>query len=523
MFIGAENRSIKQVLTLVFLVAVLLFALLLAMTAARQIVDYLKKDAISDSYQIAERLAKDSRLAIIQMAPENVMPSVRMALDFPNIDEIVLYEKQGIALLGTPPNEVSFDEIANGDSDAVKARLLKETPNTIFIVSPVVIETTDQAGRTEDIAGETDNVRKSGHRELIGYVLLSLGKAQFYKTRQQVWRESLLSITMIASVFLIVLMRALNRITKPIRDLARFMTHPDTARYYRRTPVEGVKEVRDISSSFNALMADLERTNAELILSNEKLEARVLERTRDLKQARDEAEKFNKENRALISSMNSAVEEERKFIARELRDHLNAELLFVKLKLRRCKKASAKEDVDTSEFGDTLEELIERITKIYDSSRNIVTMLRPEVMDSLGLIGAIEDRIDMFAGSQPDCRISFEYEGNYSELNYPISIAIFRIVQESLTNASKHAQATEIKIDLCLNCKNYPAGIYLCVSDNGKGFDAQVCSHSGIGLISMRERTFALNGQLKVESKPGLGTRIIACIPLDIATGAKVS
>jgi signal transduction histidine kinase len=516
MLIRAENRSIKQVLTLVFLFAVLLLALLLAMTAARQIVDYLKNDAISDTYQIAERLAKDSRLAIIQMAPENVMTSVRMALHFPNIEGIVLFDKQGIPLLGVPPKELSFEEIAKRDFDTEKARLLKETTATIFIVSPVIIENTDKSESIGEVAGATGNGRKERQRDLIGYVLLSLGKAELYKTREKVWRESLLIITMITSVFLIVLMQVLNRITTPIRDLARFMTHPDTAKHYRNAPVTGVKEMRDISSSFNALIDALERSNNELLLSNEKLEARVLERTHDLKQARDEAQKYNKENRALISSLNSALEEERKFIARELHDHLNAELLFIKLKLRRFKTASAKHNVDAIELGNSVEELIERISNVYDSSRNIVTMLRPEVMDSLGLIGAIEERIDMFTRSQSFCRITFEHEGDFSALNYPISIAIFRIVQESLTNASKHAQATDVIIRLCLNCENYPSGIYLYVSDNGKGFDTQVCSHRGIGLISMRERTFALNGQLKVESAAGLGTRIIACIPLDI-------
>jgi signal transduction histidine kinase len=515
MYIGAENRSIKQVLTLVFMIAVLLLALLLAVTAARQVFNYLKEDAISDSLQITERLAKDSRLAIIQMAPENVMPSVRMALDFPNIEDIVLYEKHGISLLGTPPNEINFEEIENIDIEGTKALLLKETTDTIFLVSPVIIETADQAGGIEGIVEEAGHGHKARQRELIGYVLLSLGKAELYKTREQVWRESLFAITLITGVFLIVLMQALNRITTPIRDLARFMTHPDTAKRYCKAPVSGVKEMRDISSSFNALMAALERSNNELLLSNERLEAQVLERTHDLKQARDQAQTYNKENRVLISSMNSALEEERKFVARELHDHLNAELLFIKLKLRRLKTASASQEFVTTELGNSVEEMIERISKVYDSSRNIVTMLRPEIMDSLGLIGSIEERIDMFTRSQSGCRITFEHKGDFSELNYPISIAIFRIVQESLTNASKHAQATDVKIRLCLNCENCPSGIYLCVRDNGKGFDVQVRHHNGIGLISMRERTIALNGRLKVESEVGRGTRVIACIPLE--------
>jgi hypothetical protein len=81
MLIGAEKRSIKQVLSIVFLTAVVLLAFLMAMMAAHQVFVHLKKHAISDTYHLAERLAKDSRLAIIQLASENVIPSVQIALD----------------------------------------------------------------------------------------------------------------------------------------------------------------------------------------------------------------------------------------------------------------------------------------------------------------------------------------------------------------------------------------------------------------------------------------------------------
>ncbi|MEJ2613228.1 MAG: sensor histidine kinase [Candidatus Thiodiazotropha sp.] len=216
----------------------------------------------------------------------------------------------------------------------------------------------------------------------------------------------------------------------------------------------------------------------------------------------------------MISDINSAVEEERKFIARELHDHLNAELLFIKLKLRRFKTTCAKQDFDRDELRNAIDELLERVSNVYDSSRNIVTLLRPEVMDSLGLVGAIEERIDLFVRSQPDCRISFTHEGDFSELNYSVSIAIFRIVQEALTNAGKHAQAAKIEIHLYLKSKNCPSGINLRVTDDGKGFDIQNHSRGRLGLISMRERTSELKGQLTVKSAIGEGTQIIACIPL---------
>jgi signal transduction histidine kinase len=513
MLIGAENRSIKQVLTFIFLIAVLLLAVLVAMMAARQVFDYLKQDAITDTCQIAGRLAKDSRLALIQMAPENVMPSVRMALDYPNIDDIVVFEKHGAPLLGTLPKEVSFSEIASDDFDKTTPRFLKETSDTIFIVSPVFIETTNQPATLHELTTTTTSIQNPSRRDLVGYVLISLGKAELYKAREQILRESLFVTALITGVFLIVLFRGLNIITTPIGDLARFMTHPDTARHYRSVPVRGPREIREISSSFNALMVDLERSNNDLLLSNEKLEDRVLERTNDLKQARDEAQKFNEENRALISNMNSAVEDERKYIARELHDHLNAELVFIKLKLRLLKTSYKNQAAAISEPEASLDELIDRVSHVYDASRNMVKMLRPEVMDSLGLIGAIEERIDMFAASQPDCRISFVHDGDFSELNYRVSIAIFRIVQESLTNTGKHAEATKIDINLQLKGDRYPAGLWLCISDNGKGFDMEDSAQKGIGLISMRERVYALNGQLKIMTTPDEGTQIIVLLP----------
>ncbi len=94
-----------------------------------------------------------------------------------------------------------------------------------------------------------------------------------------------------------------------------------------------------------------------------------------------------------------------------------------------------------------------------------------------------------------------------------LSIVIFRIVQESLTNTGKHAEATEISINLPLKCDRYPTGLRLCVSDNGKGFDMEDISYKGIGLISMRERVYALSGQLKIMTTPDEGTQFIVHTP----------
>jgi signal transduction histidine kinase len=514
-----SKNSIKRVLSLVFLTAVLLLALSVAVLASRQVSEHLKKDAISHAYHLAERLAKDSRLALIQMASENVMSSVELALDLPNIERVTIYNRHGVPLVGHASKVIDFDYIAKANYSDGHALLLQETVEYIFIASPVVIESSITNQNYQDL---DDTISRSGmikRRETIGYILISLNKSSLHNARIEVWQESLFAITMITAIFLVALINILGRITTPVKELAGFMNHPDTAKYYKKAKVFGVKEIREISTAFNGLMVALERANNKLLQSKENLEASVLERTKDLKQARDRAAKYNEENRTLISGMNKTLEEERKFIARELHDHLNADLLFVKLKLRILKTAFKSKPTPNHLTADdanrAIDEMIERISTVYDSSRSIVRLLRPEVIDSLGLVGAIEDRIDMFTSSQPECNIDLMHDGDFSVLDYQFSIAVFRIIQESLTNASKHADASEINIRLSIQHEENPEGLYLCIRDNGKGFNLDRCFNNGIGLISMRERAYALGGKLSVHSTPGEGTEITAKIPLD--------
>jgi hypothetical protein len=191
MIIRNKKISIKQLLALVFLVAVMSFAFLVALTATQQVTNYLKKDTISDTRQLAELLAKNSRLAIIQMARENVMPSVQTALDFPDVKNIVIYEKSGHLLLGEAPSEIDFSEIARSKFEGAKSLVLKETTDTIFIVSPVIIETLYPNRNLGEFPDTEQIDAKSSDSELIGFVLVTVSKADIYNTQLQVWHESL--------------------------------------------------------------------------------------------------------------------------------------------------------------------------------------------------------------------------------------------------------------------------------------------------------------------------------------------
>jgi signal transduction histidine kinase len=484
------------------------------MSSIHLTINALKRDAISDTYLIAERLAKDSSIAMFEMDSEIIKDSVQSLLNFSDIDDIVLYDLYGHPLLGEPPKEIEFDKIAEMEIKTDHASLLNETKDKIFIVSPIFIGTTEKSKRSDSVTEIVGHAKDINHQDLIGYVLISLSKLQLQQMRQEIWVISLFCILTAISVLLFLLVQISNKITISIEHMIRFLSDPDTARYFKKIPITGIKEMRDISTSFNTLMNTLERSNSELIFNNTQLQNQVIKNLQELKQAKDEARQYNQKNCTLISSINSTIEEERKYIARELHDQLNAEILFIKLKLRRLLVVIKKYYSDTEEIEPSIIEMLDRVSNIYGSTRNIIKMLRPEVMDSLGLIGSIEDIIDMIATTKPECKIRLDHKGDFSGLSNTVLMTIFRIIQESLSNAGKYAQATEISIQLYFKCEPYKQGIFLYIVDDGKGFEMKDRCHEGMGLTSIRERVHALNGQLKIITAPDEGTKIMVHIPL---------
>ena len=158
-----------------------------------------------------------------------------------------------------------------------------------------------------------------------------------------------------------------------------------------------------------------------------------------------------------------------------------------------------------------LEELnvvCDQLQKIIGEGRRLMNGLRPLVLDELGLVPAIEHLISEQAESAP--RIIFENRAESGRLEPAVESTIFRIVQEALTNAIKYSKAETVNILLSQSHDQ----IHVQVEDSGTGFDPQRVSEGLHGLRGMRERTSLLGGALKIDSKPGNGTRITVDIPI---------
>ncbi|TXT40605.1 MAG: PAS/PAC sensor-containing diguanylate cyclase/phosphodiesterase, partial [Comamonadaceae bacterium] len=209
--------------------------------------------------------------------------------------------------------------------------------------------------------------------------------------------------------------------------------------------------------------------------------------------------------RQLAARSESAREDERKNLKRELHDELGQYLLALRMGV----------SVIDMQFGSThpaLQEKTQRLIEMVDTTikvvRNVVTLLRPSALD-MGIASALEWLVnEYFEQTSIQCELHVtEMDLTTNELR---DTAIFRIVQESLTNVVRHAKATKVEITL----EQTPTGHLLKVQDNGVGFDPSQCKEKSFGLFSIRERVLMLGGDYKLTSTPGQGTLIQVQIPV---------
>jgi signal transduction histidine kinase len=239
---------------------------------------------------------------------------------------------------------------------------------------------------------------------------------------------------------------------------------------------------------------ELERASSELADLNETLESRVREQTRDLRRLTDHLER--------------AREDERTRISRELHDQLGQELTALHLALSLSAQRFAK---DPKSIAGNLEEMTALLKRTQTTTRNLVTELRPALLDELGLRAGIEWLIKQ-TEQRSEVRCSLE-AGALSELSPDLSTVAFRIVQEALTNVVRHARAKQVEVRLAVRGR----ALELAVSDDGIGLPMDG-RPSGFGLIGIRERVATRAGRMQLGARAGGGTVLSVTLPFAAPT-----
>lgn len=285
---------------------------------------------------------------------------------------------------------------------------------------------------------------------------------------------------------------------------------PDVRYGYYAVPIASKEQVIGVLSLYAdgccSLNAD-ERAFLEVVAGTL---AAIVER----KRAEEKTARFLEENRRLSRRLIDVQEEERKALARELHDEMGQALTAIKteaaLIIDRGKDSCLSICESAKAIGAAADHL-------YGLTHNLIRRLRPSVLDDLGLAAALETIVTEWRARRPGLPCRLAVEGDLHGLPDVVNIAIFRLVQEALTNVLRHAVASQLSVILNRSADS----VLVRVEDDGRGLDPAGVKRAlqHFGLLGMRERVEGLGGRLDIESVPGRGLCLHATIPVATIAG----
>lgn len=249
---------------------------------------------------------------------------------------------------------------------------------------------------------------------------------------------------------------------------------------------------------------ELKRGEAALHRSNEELEAKVVDRTRELVASQEGL-------RGLAHDLHLAEQRERQRLAGELHDYLAQLLVVCKIKLAQATQQQTAPRVDR-----TLADVQEVMDQALTYTRTLVAQLSPPILNQFGLPIALKWLVEQM--HQRDLTVSLELESETLSLSEETSVLLFQSIRELLMNVLKHAGTKQARLAL----REEEGTLHIMVADQGAGFDlaaaaaaaAAISYVPSFGLFSIRERMIALGGRFELHSRPGEGTTATLTLPL---------
>lgn len=311
----------------------------------------------------------------------------------------------------------------------------------------------------------------------------------------EVWEDVISLGTAMAGVSAALLLLAAAAAGRVLRPLARFERGLDRLRAgdFAASPADalltggGVPELARIGARIAALADSLRRADAE--------------------------------NRRLGRQLVQVQDRERREMARDIHDELGAALFSLKIDIATLRTAAATPDAAERARG-----ALATVEELHRLSRRILTRLRPEVLDHLPLSEILREMVAAEQRRQPDVSLYFTVEGDIDGLEEPARLTVYRLIQEGMTNALRHAAPSRIAVSIH---RREPERVDVSVRDDGTGVagsgGADGARGGGLGLSGMAERVHALGGRLVVSAEPGGGTGLHASIPVSTAVAEPLS
>jgi two-component system sensor histidine kinase UhpB len=275
----------------------------------------------------------------------------------------------------------------------------------------------------------------------------------------------------------------IGRWLEPVERIVAAMDGIEQGDYRSRLPPFDLPELATVASKFNGMAGALERSREE--------------------------------NRQLAQQTLAIQEGERRALAHELHDELGQSISAIKAVAVTIEQASREPGgAGTSAAAGGAATIGEISNHLYSVVRGMMRRLRPVLLDEFGLKRALEDLVDGWNERHADTFCRLAVRGQLDGLGDDASIGVYRIVQEALTNVSKHAAATEVSVDV--ECA-HDGTVTLAIADDGCGFET-AAARLGLGLLGIRERVAALAGSFDLATSPGRGVRIVITLPAPYAS-----
>ncbi|HYB89883.1 MAG TPA: ATP-binding protein [Candidatus Binataceae bacterium] len=313
----------------------------------------------------------------------------------------------------------------------------------------------------------------------------------------------------LALLSLLFALGAAASITAPLSLLTRTAGRIAAGELKTPIPELGADEVGRLGAALERMRVALRQSLEDVARARDQLELRVEERTREIDRLYQELKQRDELRARLLQKLIGAQEDERRRIARELHDETSQLIGTLALGLD-----TAMATLPPGTSSDRLQDVRALAIKTLDGIHRMSFDLRPSMLDDLGLFPAIRwyaERDLKRRGVSVRC----EFDEVGGRVPAEVETALFRAVQEVITNIVKHAEAKSVLIQCALG----PRAVTVEIEDDGEGFDPAAISATavdgrGLGLAGIRERLELLGGSAVIESAPGQGTRVLLTVPL---------
>lgn len=291
----------------------------------------------------------------------------------------------------------------------------------------------------------------------------------------EAWQEStdfLASLALLTLLTFLAINLVLNKSLYAIDRIVATLQEIEAGHYQEKLPYFSSKEFDNIANAINKLANELNKTQQD--------------------------------NRALTQHSLAIQEEERQRLSQELHDELGQSLTAIKV----MAVTATKQYPEAGKITTPISQICDHLTMVV---RSMMQQLHPLILTELGLKAALEEMVNHWTERHTGLSLRIVCAEDIDQLDKNMTIQIFRVIQECLTNVVRHAQASEVSISLQIVQQSAERILHLTVKDNGKGCDLARMG-GGFGVSGMKERIKSLGGVLLVESSPGQGMTVTANI-----------